>query len=95
MGSEAFTWGDLYDFVTNMSLDSALARELNGGSVVWTLTDHLLATIADALHGANWQRGGGKGIRPKPIERPGEKSGTSLGSAPIPISEFDNWWNGE
>lgn len=25
----------------------------------------------DALHAANWQRGGGKSKRPKPIPRPG------------------------
>lgn len=31
----------------------------------------LLALIADLLAGANWQRGGGKGQRPKPIPRPG------------------------
>lgn len=31
----------------------------------------LLALIADLLAGANWQRSGGKGQRPKPIPRPG------------------------
>jgi hypothetical protein len=39
--------------------------------VSWSLSDHLLAHIADANRGANWQRGGGKGSKPKPIPRPG------------------------
>lgn len=37
----------------------------------WTLTDHLLAVAVDTLRGANWQRGGGKGTKPKPLKRPG------------------------
>lgn len=42
-----------------------LHRELAGDD--WTLDQHLLAVIADRLGAANWQRGGGKGARPKPI----------------------------
>lgn len=33
----------------------------------WALTDQLLGSIFDALQWANWQRGGGKGSRPKSI----------------------------
>jgi hypothetical protein len=40
-------------------------------SAGWTLESHLLAVVADALRGANWQRSGGKGSKPKPIPRPG------------------------
>jgi hypothetical protein len=36
----------------------------------WTLTDHLLASAVDALRGANWQRAGAKGTKPKAIPRP-------------------------
>jgi hypothetical protein len=52
--------------------DSAVRRETedNGG---WSLTDHLLATTVDTLRGANWQRGGGKGSKPKPLPRPGTR----------------------
>jgi hypothetical protein len=45
-----------------------------GESASWSLTDHLLAAVVDALHVANWQRtsDGAKGRRrPKPIPRPG------------------------
>lgn len=40
----------------------------------WSMNTHLLALIADVLAGANWQRGGGKGKRPKPIPRPNERA---------------------
>jgi hypothetical protein len=32
------------------------------------------ANVFDALQVANWQRGGGKGDKPTPVRRPGEKS---------------------
>lgn len=38
----------------------------------WSNESHLLAGVIDLLAGANWQRGGGKGQRPKPIPRPAE-----------------------
>lgn len=46
-------------------------REILGGEYAsWTTTDWLLAGVIDVLHGANWQRGGGKGTRPRPFPRP-------------------------
>lgn len=48
-------------------------RETNGESA-WQIQEQLLALAVDVLALANWQRGGGKGRRPKPIERPGVKS---------------------
>lgn len=47
-----------------------MRRDPDGGPT-WTLNDHLLAGAVDALRGANWQRGGAKGSKPKPIPRPG------------------------
>jgi hypothetical protein len=51
--------------------ESALKTELGGEDSVWTLETQLLAAIYDAVAAGNWQRGGGKGKRPKPIPRPG------------------------
>jgi hypothetical protein len=34
------------------------------------VAEYQLANITDVLLGANWQRGGGKGQRPKPVHRP-------------------------
>ena len=57
-------------------------RDFGGGSRVcycalrvgrvcfWTVDTHLLAGVLDALNGANFQRGGGKGKRPEPVPRP-------------------------
>lgn len=37
----------------------------------WTDREYLWALAVDYLAGANWQRGGGKGMRPQPLPRPG------------------------
>ncbi len=59
--------------IENLPDDSATGRALSGATgAEWTTTDHLLAGIYDTLRVANWQRGGGKGRRPKPIPRPGD-----------------------
>jgi hypothetical protein len=49
---------------------------------VWTVETHLLAGIHDRLAQANWQRGGGKGPRPKPIPRPGTRNERKYGKVP-------------
>jgi hypothetical protein len=43
-----------------------------GVDAAWTSGEHLLASAVDALHGANWQRGEGKGQPPKPLPRPSD-----------------------
>ena len=39
----------------------------------WDTSEHLLAAIFDTLRGANYQRSGGKGKKPKPLPRPGDE----------------------
>lgn len=59
----------------------------------WSVTDYLLAIVADHLAMANWQRQGKKGApKPKPIPRPGDNNSAKYGEDPIPISEFNDWW---
>lgn len=36
----------------------------------WGLTELLLRRIDLGIQGGNWQRGGGKGQKPKPVELP-------------------------
>jgi len=45
-----------------------------GMDSAWTPGDHLAAHTVDVLQAANWQRSGGKGDKPKPIQRPGDSS---------------------
>lgn len=56
--------------VRHLPVDAACRRALDAGAG-WGLTEHLLAANLDTLRGANWQRSGGKGARPKPVPRPG------------------------
>lgn len=56
--------------VRQLPPDSPLGIALHGDAARWATSDHLLATAVDLLAGANWQRGGGKRAKPKPIRRP-------------------------
>jgi hypothetical protein len=58
-----------------------LAANLPHGSMTWLAQGHdsgwsveaqLMALAVDALNGANWQRGDGKGSKPRPIDRPAD-----------------------
>lgn len=48
-------------------------RAVLGEQADWMVTDYLLAAVVDALAIGNWQRGGGKGRRPRALPRPGVK----------------------
>lgn len=55
---------------------TALAAAVRGEDSSWGLPEHLLATIADAVHNLVWMQSkdGQKGAnRPKPIPRPGAR----------------------
>lgn len=54
-------------------------RKLRGPMAAWDMQSLLLRNISFQLAGANWQRGGGKGQKPKPIELP---DGKGRGSKP-------------
>lgn len=66
-------WRALNRFVRQSAKQpgSAFARELAGDDAGWGMTEMLLASILDGVAAGNWQRGGGKGPRPKPVPRPG------------------------
>jgi len=79
------SWRRLGVLVRQLPPTSRLAREQHGDAVRWGDTEHLLAGIFDLLAGANWQRGGGKGQRPKPVKRPTDKKNeTRYGTAMPP-----------
>lgn len=54
-------------------------RAINPRTWWWTPQVDFLAAILYSLQVANWQRGGGKGSKPKPVKRPTEvKAGRNL-----------------
>lgn len=55
---------------------SAIGAAIAGGPEyrAWTTATTLAAYSLNALNGANWQRGGGRKSRPKPIEPPQPKN---------------------
>jgi len=68
------TWPEFKAFINNLepSPRSALYRAQYPKSWWWTPEMDFLAAIAHAVQSANWQRGGGRGPRPKPMKRPKE-----------------------
>lgn len=99
LGTDRLTWRDLYVVVHRSGPGSALIRELEPQRAAWAsgavLAD-LAAHAVDLLAQGNWQRQGKKSApKPKPVPRPGkEPQGQKYGSEPIPVKDFDNWWNG-
>jgi hypothetical protein len=67
------TWRQLRSYLSHLPRDSALARKLLGDDAPWGLNEQLAAMTIDVLRQGNWQRGGGKGRKPKPLPRPGVK----------------------
>lgn len=59
------------NLTTHLPWGSAIFRAM-GLDQAWTTGEHLAAQSVDLMAAANWQRGGGKGSRPKPIPRPSE-----------------------
>lgn len=95
LGTEALSWRDMWMIFANAPTGSVLAVSVQGERALWTVSDYLLAIIADELNDANWQRGGGKGTRPDRLKRPGVKDDShKFGADPIPVSEFNDWWDG-
>lgn len=48
----------------------ALHRSMFAEEAPWDSAGYLLANVIDILQGANWQRTGKKGDKPKPFPRP-------------------------
>jgi hypothetical protein len=72
--SPDFTWRDLHLFVKFADMDSKLMRSMYPDKAGWTLTNQLLAIIADVLRWLQWAKtkDGMKGYnQPEPIPRPG------------------------
>lgn len=60
---------------------------MHGEVADWTMPVQLLARISDLIASGNWQRGGGKGAKPRPIPRPEQKRRVGAGS--MSLDEMD------
>lgn len=56
--------------IKHLPVNTPLGVAIHGDAARWGVPEHLMASVVDLLQGANWQRGGGKSTRPKPIPRP-------------------------
>lgn len=57
----------------------------------WDANTYLLAHVADLIAGGNWQRGGGKGPKPKPLQRPKAERVDATPDREA-IDEFRQWY---
>lgn len=91
----AVSFGEVRAFLSHLPPEAALWRSL-GSPRQWGWNELLLAAIEHRLSSGNWQRGGGKGRRPKPIPAPGTSPAKTVttGTA-VPMSRMrrllDEW----
>lgn len=80
LGTPSLTWRRFGVLLRQLPREARTTRATADDPValLWTPEMHLQAGIFDATVAGNWQRGGGKGKRPKPLARPGfEGNGTT------------------
>jgi hypothetical protein len=94
--TKTFSWRDLLVLVRRWSATPGTASgEAMQGHEIWTREAELAAAVVDAIEMGNWQRQGVKyAPKPKPVKRPGSgATGTKFGKDPIPIRDFNVWWD--
>lgn len=80
-GTDRLSWRDFIVVVRECAADSPIMRWNDPEGFGWGVGEYLTAAAVDALHGANWQRSGGKGKRPEPMPLPGRAPQSSGPSA--------------
>ncbi len=61
---------ELLNRIHQLPPESTLMRKLKGPMAAWDVNALLSRQILLAIQGGNWQRGGGKGQKPKPVALP-------------------------
>ena len=75
----------------HLGRDSQLYQALNpNDDTSWSISEYLLASVADALNLRLWQAGGGKGSKPKPVPRPTDEKPKQYGTAE-PVEDIIAW----
>lgn len=101
-------WATLFFFVQHLDHTSALYRASHPDKLeqcLWLsgeVNAYLFAELIDAVNVLTWNlqcantpRGKSRPRKPKPYPRPGvkmDKGVRKFGRDPIPVSQFDEWW---
>ena len=105
---EELTWGTLGIFIKGLGPDSATYASMHPERYAWdsgAMVPWILADLIDAVNFlryehalANTPKNASKPKEPRPYPRPGAENETEyyrVGRDPIPISKFNQWWEGE
>lgn len=85
----------MYVVCRHLGRDSELYKSMNPeDDPAWSVSEYLLAAVADSLNLRLWQAGGGKGTRPKPIPRPTDEKPKQYGTAE-PVENIIDWIQSE
>ena len=88
--SPGFNWRDLWVICRRLGRDSELYKAMNPeDDTAWSVTDYLLAMIADNTAFRLWQAANGKGKKPRPVPRPGDVK-RYAGDA-LPVADMADW----
>ena len=88
--SPEFNWRDLFVVCRYLGRDSMLYASMNpDDDTSWSVTDYLLAMVADNTSFRLYQAAGGKGKKPKPVPRPGDVK--RYGGDALPVTEMAEW----
>lgn len=104
-GAHLLGWDAVGRFVANLGMDSATFRALHPEEAAFASPlqqSYMLAEIIDTLRRlehaytvTHLKKGYAEPPPPEPFPRPGVKPRTQhIGSDPIPIADFDNWYYG-
>ena len=89
-GSLEFNWRDLWVICRRLGRDSELYKSMNpDDDTSWSVTDYLLAMVADNTAFRLYQAAGGKGKKPKPVPRPGDVK--RYGGDALPVADMQEW----
>lgn len=86
----SFTWLDLRDFVNHLppTGESALYRNRHPQSWWWTPEIDFIGAVLTAIQWGNWQRGGGRGDKPRQVQRPLDKPKAAENAVPKTAEEL-------
>ena len=90
--SPELNWRDLWVIANRSGRDTELYRELHPeDDTTWSVTDYLLALVADNTAFRLYQAAGGKGKKPKPVPRPGNEDRKVVKYDTLPVDEMRDW----